>query len=58
MKGFLLGSGDTAESLKALQKGKLLEFAVKPWERLAEPTPNIGENDVSLSLRLFRARKV
>ncbi|KAF8542225.1 hypothetical protein BDD12DRAFT_826310 [Trichophaea hybrida] len=57
MSSYLVGSGDGAESLKAIQKGKIVEFSIKPWERLAEPTPGIGENDVSLSLALFRTRR-
>lgn len=58
MGSYLMGAKDGAESLRALQKGKKpLEFAAKAWERLAEPTPNIGENDVTLSLALFRARR-
>ncbi|KAF8244696.1 hypothetical protein K440DRAFT_663352 [Wilcoxina mikolae CBS 423.85] len=57
MCSYLVGSGDGAESLKAIQKGKTVEFSIKPWERLAEPTPGIGENDVSLSLALFRTRR-
>jgi mediator of RNA polymerase II transcription subunit 12 len=57
MGGYLLGATDSGENLRALQKGKAVEFAVKPWERLAEPTPSIGENDVSLSLALFKTRR-
>ncbi|KAL8354874.1 hypothetical protein RB601_000583 [Gaeumannomyces tritici] len=33
-------------------------FAPRRWELLNEPTPNIGENDSSLSLSLFRASKL
>ena len=57
MSSFLVGAEEGAENLKAVQKGRMAEFAVKPWERLAEPTPNIGENDVSISLVLFKTRK-
>jgi mediator of RNA polymerase II transcription subunit 12 len=59
MGAYILGAAlDGAENLRARQqKGELVEFAVKPWERLAEPTPNIGENDVSLSLALFKTRR-
>ena len=40
----------------ALLRGR--PFAPRRWELLNEPTPNIGENDSSLSLSLFRAFKV
>jgi mediator of RNA polymerase II transcription subunit 12 len=33
-------------------------FLLKRWELLSEPTPNIGENDTSLSLSLFEAIKI
>lgn len=32
-------------------------FPLRQWELLSEPTPNMGENDTSLSLHLFAARK-
>jgi mediator of RNA polymerase II transcription subunit 12 len=38
-------------------KEKLTPFALRRWEMLGEPTPNIGENDTSLSLTLFGGRK-
>ncbi|KAI1824376.1 transcription mediator subunit Med12 [Xylaria intraflava] len=37
---------------------KLTPFTFRRWEILNEPTPNIGENDTSLSLTLFDARKI
>ncbi|KAI1260354.1 transcription mediator subunit Med12 [Xylariaceae sp. FL1019] len=37
---------------------KLTPFAFRRWEILNEPTPNVGENDTSLSLTLFDARKI
>jgi mediator of RNA polymerase II transcription subunit 12 len=37
---------------------KLSPFVMRRWEILNEPTPNIGENDTSLSLHLFEARKI
>lgn len=37
---------------------KLTPFALRRWEILSEPTPNIGENDTSLSLGLFEAFKI
>ncbi|KLU82924.1 hypothetical protein MAPG_01991 [Magnaporthiopsis poae ATCC 64411] len=40
------------------QQFKWRPFAPRRWELLNEPTPNIGENDSSLSLSLFRAFKV
>ncbi|KAK5678378.1 RNA polymerase II mediator complex subunit, partial [Elasticomyces elasticus] len=32
-------------------------FPVKQWENLPDPTPSMGENDASLTLNLFGARK-
>ena len=37
---------------------KLVPFGLRRWELLSEPTPNIGENDTSLSLGLFDAIKI
>ncbi|KAI0476160.1 transcription mediator subunit Med12 [Xylariaceae sp. FL0804] len=37
---------------------RLAPFLYRRWEVLNEPTPNVGENDTSLSLRLFDARKI
>jgi mediator of RNA polymerase II transcription subunit 12, fungi type len=37
---------------------RLSPFVIRRWEILNEPTPNVGENDTSLSLRLFEARKI
>ncbi|KAI0397683.1 transcription mediator subunit Med12 [Xylariaceae sp. FL0594] len=37
---------------------KLTPFVFRRWEILHEQTPNIGENDTSLSLTLFDARKI
>ncbi|KAI0116635.1 hypothetical protein F4776DRAFT_282317 [Hypoxylon sp. NC0597] len=37
---------------------KLTPFIFRRWEILNEPTPNVGENDTSLSLTLFDARKI
>jgi mediator of RNA polymerase II transcription subunit 12 len=39
------------------QKGKLMPYPLRRWEVLSEPTPNVGENDTSLSLTLFGGRK-
>ncbi|KAI5801551.1 hypothetical protein DFH27DRAFT_557170 [Peziza echinospora] len=59
---YLLGSSDcpTTDSwLKAVRgnAGKTLDFPVKSWELLADPTPVMGENDTSLSLMMFRTRR-
>ena len=40
-----------------LEREKLAPYPLRRWEMLGEPTPNIGENDTSLSLTLFGARK-
>ncbi|KAJ2991492.1 hypothetical protein NUW58_g2492 [Xylaria curta] len=37
---------------------KLTPFVFRRWEILNEPTPNVGDNDTSLSLTLFDARKI
>ncbi|KAJ4386463.1 RNA polymerase II mediator complex subunit [Gnomoniopsis smithogilvyi] len=37
---------------------KLSTFTYRRWEILNEPTPNVGENDTSLSLTLFEAIKL
>ncbi|KAK6086550.1 transcription mediator subunit Med12 [Seiridium cupressi] len=37
---------------------RMTPFAMRRWEILSEPTPNVGENDTSLSLHLFDARKI
>ncbi|KID89428.1 Mediator of RNA polymerase II transcription subunit 12 [Metarhizium guizhouense ARSEF 977] len=37
---------------------RLSPFVLRRWEILSEPTPNVGENDTSLSLRLFEAIKI
>jgi mediator of RNA polymerase II transcription subunit 12 len=44
--------------LQLSQKGKLVLYPLRRWEILSEPTPNVGENDTSLSLTLFKARKL
>ncbi|TGZ77979.1 hypothetical protein EX30DRAFT_343545 [Ascodesmis nigricans] len=54
---FLVSNWDSSDNLEVYQRGKLSDYAIKTWERLSEPTPVIGENDTSLSLRLFRARR-
>ncbi|RPB01463.1 hypothetical protein L873DRAFT_658642 [Choiromyces venosus 120613-1] len=52
------GEAPAASILKATQRGKLVDFPIKPWERLAEPSPIIGENDTSISLTLFCTRRI
>lgn len=42
---------------RAVEKEKLVPFSLRRWEMLGEPTPNVGENDTSLSLTLFGARR-
>lgn len=42
---------------RAIEKEKLTLFSLRRWEMLGEPTPNVGENDTSLSLTLFGARR-
>ena len=50
-------SGPEARAATALEKEKVTPFALRRWEMLGEPTPNVGENDTSLSLTLFGARR-
>ncbi|KAI9860017.1 MAG: RNA polymerase II mediator complex subunit [Trichoglossum hirsutum] len=52
--GYQEGSGN---GLHVVQRDKVAPFHFRRWEILSEPTPNVGENDTSLSLTLFRARK-
>jgi mediator of RNA polymerase II transcription subunit 12 len=40
-----------------IEKEKLTAYPLRRWEMLGEPTPNVGENDTSLSLTLFGARR-
>ncbi|KAI9050465.1 hypothetical protein LZ554_005628 [Drepanopeziza brunnea f. sp. 'monogermtubi'] len=42
---------------RQVEKEKLTPFHLRRWELLGEPTPNVGENDTSLSLTLFGARR-
>jgi mediator of RNA polymerase II transcription subunit 12, fungi type len=42
---------------RAIEKEKSVPFSLRRWEMLGEPTPNVGENDTSLSLTLFGARR-
>lgn len=46
-----------ASSSSAMEKDRLTPFPLRRWEMLGEPTPNVGENDTSLSLALFGARR-
>lgn len=48
--GLPVGAAGAAEKLSA--------FTYRRWEILNEPTPNVGENDTSLSLTLFEAIKL
>ncbi|KAG5979483.1 hypothetical protein E4U55_005107 [Claviceps digitariae] len=49
--GALYGIGPTSTE-------RLSPFVIRRWEILSEPTPNVGENDTSLSLGLFEAIKI
>ncbi|KAF3219135.1 RNA polymerase II mediator complex subunit [Orbilia oligospora] len=50
--------GATSEWLKGMSRGRLVEYSLKPWEQVSDPTPVAGDNDTSLSMTLFHARKV
>lgn len=37
---------------------RLGPFVMRRWETISEPTPTVGENDMSLSMRLFQAIRI
>lgn len=49
--GAMYGIGPTLQE-------RYSNFTLRRWEALSEPTPNLGENDTSLSLGLFEAIKI
>lgn len=49
--GAMYGIGPTTQE-------RFTPFILRRWEVLSEPTPNVGENDTSLSLGLFEAIKI
>ncbi|KAJ6786991.1 hypothetical protein PWT90_04124 [Aphanocladium album] len=49
--GAMYGIGPTLQE-------RYSHFNFRRWEALSEPTPNVGENDTSLSLGLFEAIKI
>jgi mediator of RNA polymerase II transcription subunit 12 len=55
--GSLSTSAGGSRANKGSEKEKLVPFPLRRWEMLGEPTPNVGENDTSLSLTLFGARR-
>jgi mediator of RNA polymerase II transcription subunit 12 len=59
MPGAAAGAGAAEKERleKEREREKLVPFVLRRWEMLGEPTPNVGENDTSLSLRLFGARR-
>ena len=50
-------SGPELRAMMVPGKEKISPFPLRRWEMLGEPTPNVGENDTSLSLTLFGARR-
>ncbi|KAJ1335659.1 mediator of RNA polymerase II transcription subunit 12 [Microdochium nivale] len=52
-RAMMLGLG-----LSGMLPERLSPFTFRRWEILSEPTPIVGENDTSLSLTLFDARKL
>jgi mediator of RNA polymerase II transcription subunit 12 len=50
-------TGSEARAMVGTEKEKMTAFPLRRWEMLGEPTPNVGENDTSLSLTLFGARR-
>ncbi|KAF3915726.1 hypothetical protein AA313_de0204357 [Arthrobotrys entomopaga] len=51
-------SASGSEWLKGWSRGRYFEFPLKPWEQVSDPTPVAGDNDTSLSMTFFHARKV
>ncbi|PHH70028.1 hypothetical protein CDD82_7384 [Ophiocordyceps australis] len=49
--GAMFGIGPTANE-------RLAPYVLRRWEILSEPTPNVGDNDTSLSLAMFDAIKI
>jgi len=49
--------GPRVPATDASRPGRLTPFFPRRWEILNEPTPNVGENDTTLSLTLFDAIK-
>ncbi|TVY92571.1 Mediator of RNA polymerase II transcription subunit, partial [Lachnellula willkommii] len=50
------GPGDGTDK-RSHEKEKLTPFPLRKWELLGDSTPHFGENDTSLSLTLFGARR-
>jgi mediator of RNA polymerase II transcription subunit 12 len=52
------GENSTTDQRQFLgNKEKIMPFNLRRWEMIGEPTPNVGENDTSLNLTLFGARR-
>lgn len=51
-------SSASAARTEAKPEVKMAPFPLRRWEIMPDPAPNMGENDTSLSLALFGARKV
>lgn len=47
-----------SEWLRISSRGRTVEYPLKPWEQISDPLPNAGDNDTSLAITLFCARKV
>lgn len=56
-EGLVLCQKESAPTTSGERNEKLTPFVLRRWEMLGEPTPNIGENDTSLNLTLFGARR-
>ncbi|RKF59094.1 Mediator of RNA polymerase II transcription subunit 12 [Golovinomyces cichoracearum] len=54
---FNLHSNENFDDVSSTGNEKLVPFSMRRWEILGESTPNVGENDTSLSLTLFGARR-
>ncbi|KAK3112928.1 RNA polymerase II mediator complex subunit [Teratosphaeriaceae sp. CCFEE 6253] len=54
----LAGAVSRAAAALGAGEAKTTRFALRRWEIMPDPTPVMGENDTSLSLGLFGARKV
>ena len=52
-----IGSSRSDAILSEEPRGKAVPFPLRRWELVQDATPSIGENDCSISLSLFGARK-
>lgn len=54
---YMVGNWHSTESLQSIQRGKMVDFTMKTWERIEEPAVQMSDNDTCLGLGLFKARR-